>query len=235
MKKLILSLTLILAVTFTAIAQPGRTVRKKVVRKYYSSTPAPRPRPWHKGNTYDYRGLGELRLHLAGELGFTDIAGIFYHVYPNHFSAGGMMEVQTGRWLSLGLGAEYYATRSDSYNSLYQNDLSYFRSVPIYANIRLSSPGPGAKCFVEARAGYAIPLNVVGVGSPADYYVTQGFFTGGGIGISCYGNNISVGMNTIDIRNYNGIALLENNNGHGTPNIITDFYIRYSYAIPLNY
>lgn len=210
MKKLILSLTLILAVSLTAMAQPGRTVRK-----------------------YYYDNIGELRLHAIGELGFTDLGGIFFHEYPYHYSAGGMLEVQTGRLLSLGLGAEYYGTRNIDYSSMNDMDQPYFQSLPVYANVRLSTAGYGTQFFVEARAGYAFAMNTVGVGRPATYYETQGLFTGGGIGFSCYGNHISVGMNAIDISNNKGVVLLDSY--YGEPGIITDFYIRYSYSFPLNY
>ena len=112
-------------------------------------------------------------------------------------------------------------------------DQPYFTSLPIYGNLRLSTPNHGVKFFVEARAGYAFPLNAVTISNPYRTCETRGFFTGGGIGLNGYGNSISIGMNAIDVSNYDGIILLYDSNSGRSP-IITDFYIRYSYAIPLN-
>lgn len=228
MKKLLLSLGLILAITLSANAQPGRRVHR-----HYGHVPAPRPR--YEAPLPFYDDIGQLRFHVAGELGINDLSGIFFHEYPYHFSAGGMLEVQTGRLLSLGLGAEYYATHNISFNNMQSMDRPYFTSLPVYANLRLSTPGNVAKFFVEVRAGYAFPLNYVTIGNSYGAYETRGFFTGGGIGFGCYGNNISIGMNAIDVNKYNGPVLHDGQGvGHGGRNIITDFYLRYSYAIPLN-
>lgn len=209
MKKIVISFILILAVVFSAGAQPHH-----------------RPHPRHEDRPF--APAPEVRLHIAGELGIDDPAAIFWHNPPRHYSIGAMAELQVGRRLSLGVGAEYYGTQSRRSN----NYLTYYNSVPVYGNIRLSSAGHGAKLFAEVRAGYAIPVNVVGVGSPTTYYETRGLFTGGGIGLSCYGNSISIGVNAIDVANHNGFVLM--NGGPGSAHVITDFYLRYSYAIPLN-
>lgn len=208
MKKLILSFCLILAFVISAGAQPHR-----------------RPRPYEE--YYHYSNIGEARLHIAGELGIADPVAFFWHRAPRHYSIGAMGEIQVGRRLSLGLGAEFFGTRI--YDQAYPG---YYNSVPVYGNIRLSSPGYGTKVFVEARVGYAIPVNTVSMGYPTSYYETRGLFTGGGIGLNCFGNNISIGINAVDVRNYEGYTLqgLEGR----PPRIITNFYLRYSYAIPLN-
>lgn len=146
------------------------------------------------------------------------------HEYPYHYSIGAMGEVQLGRMLSLGLGAEYYGTRS-----IYphQADKPYLNSVPVYANIRLSTPGWGSKFFLEARAGYAIPVGSVNVSGTN--YAAKGFFTGAGCGVSCFGSNISIGINALDVNNGYSQSLY-----HTGSDIVTDVYLRYSFAIPVN-
>lgn len=208
MKKLILSISLILAFVLSAGAQPHR-----------------RPRPYEE--YYHYSNIGEARLHIAGELGIADPIAFFWHRAPRHYSIGAMGEIQVGRRLSLGLGAEFFGTRIND-----QTYPAYYNSVPVYGNIRLSSPGYGTKVFVEARVGYAIPVNTISMGYPTNYYETRGLFTGGGVGLNCYGNNISIGINAIDVRNYEGYTL-QGLDGR-PPRVITNFYLRYSYAIPLN-
>ena len=221
MKRLIISLSLILAVAFSASAQfHHRPGPRHPSRRYYA--PAPNPNHHHTGRYEDNRG--ELRFHIAGELGITDIHGIFIHEYPYHYSVGGMAEAQVGRMLSLGLGAEYYGTRSIR---PHQADKPYLNCVPIYGNIRLATPGRGAQLFVEARAGYAIPTGSVFVNGTQ--YVAKGFFTGAGLGISCYGSNLSIGVNALDVNNGYYQSMY-----HTSSDIITDIYLRYSYAIPLN-
>ena len=198
MKKLLLSLGLILAITLSANAQ----------------------RPRHHAPARYHNNIGEVRMHVIGELGLYDVGNIFYHEYPRHYSIGAMAESQLGRMLSIGLGAEYYGTRGIYTNNAYR---PYLNSVPVYGNLRLSTPGWDARCFIEGRAGYAFPIGSVSVSGT--HYAARGFFTGAGIGITLYGSNISVGVNTIDV-----------NNGFGENNhrdVVTDVYLRYSYAIPL--
>lgn len=208
MKKIILSFCLLLAFVLSAGAQPHH-----------------RPRP-HQ-DYYTYSNIGEARLHIAGELGISDPVAFFWHRAPRHYSIGAMGEIQVGRRLSLGLGAEFYGTRIND-----QSYPSYYNSVPVYGNIRLSSPGYGTKVFVEARVGYAIPVNTVSMGYPTSYYETRGLFTGGGVGLNCYGSNISIGINAIDLTYRYGITPTNGNTGRS--GVITNFYLRYSYAIPLN-
>lgn len=206
MKKILLSFSLILAFVISAGAQPHH-----------------RPRP-HQ-DYYHYSNIGEARLHIAGELGIADPVALFWHRVPRHYSIGAMGEIQIGRRLSLGLGAEYYGTNDLTYPA-------YFNSVPVYGNIRLSSPGYGTKVFVEARVGYAIPTNTIGMGFPETYYETRGLFTGGGIGLNCFNNNISIGINAIDVTSHYGVTPMDGSSWRSR--VITNVYLRYSYAIPLN-
>lgn len=226
MKKLLLSLVLILAVTFTASAQ-HHVVKRTYKTKHTYTTPAPSPRP---RPSYPYTGVGELRFHVVGELGFLDLGGFFMHRLPRHYSAGAMAEYQAGRILSLGLGAEFYGSRLMDY-SPYYND--YLNCVPIYGMVRLSTPNRHSRLFVEGKVGYAIPTNLVYVSSPASPMAAQGLYTSAGVGLSFFGSNLSVGFNSIDRRSVgsNQPILL---NGSTSAGMFTDFYLRYSYAIPLN-
>lgn len=228
MKKLLLSLGILLVLTGTANAQ-WRTVRRQHVRHNYYTAPA-RQRPRPQTQAPYYYGIGDVRLHVVGELGISDPIGVFWHQYPEHYSIGGMAEVQTGRHLSLGLGAEYYGTSSitDHYDVP-----DYLNTVPIYGNIRLSSAGRNTKLFVEGRVGYAIATNQALATNPYRYVEAQGFYTGLGVGFSCYGNSFSVGFNSIDLRNPLSNQFILYNNGSKT--MVTDFYLRYSFAIPMNY
>lgn len=211
MRRIFLLISLILAITLSAGAQiHHKPSPRKLAKQQY--VPAPKPHPSPHVSYYD--GIGEFRLHITGDLGINDLEGLFWHEYPCHYSIGGMAEIQTGRLLSLGLGAEYYGTLCNNPHNA--ND-DYYNCVPVYGNVRLSTPGYSAKFFVEARAGYAIPLNTVST------YKAEGLFTGAGIGFSIYGNNFSVGINVIDITN----------GSSDLPDRATDFYLRYSYAISL--
>lgn len=221
MKKIILSLGIILAIVLTANAQPGRPPRRAPY-KPYRYAPAPRP----SGPRFDNIGLA--RLHINGELGIADIGGFFRHQAPKHFGVGLMAEVQTSRLFSIGLGADYYATHTDYRYA----DRPYYMSLPVYANLRLTTPGYGVRFFLEARAGYAIPLNTVTVGNSYNTYQARGFFTGGGIGFNFYGNSLSIGVNAIDVRGSRGFT--PQGPSADDRYVISNFYLRYSYAIPLN-
>ena len=225
MKKLLLSFVLILAVTITASAQHHVVKRTyKTQNTYTTPAPSPRPRP-----SYPYTGVGELRLHVVGELGFLDLGGFFMHRFPRHYSAGAMAEYQAGRIFSLGLGAEFYGSHLDY--SPYIND--YLNCVPIYGMVRLSTPNRHSRLFVEGKVGYAIPVNQAYMGNPGGMVAAQGFYTSAGVGLSFFGSNLSVGFNSIDKRSVVSTQpmLLSGSTSAG---MFTDFYLRYSYAIPLN-
>ena len=227
MKRIILSLSLILAIVLSAGAQPYRRPHPiRPVRRHYIPAPKQHSRSQYI-TPYDY-SVGDVRLHILGELGLHDIGGIFMHNLPYHYSVGGMAEFQAGQCLSLGLGAEFYGTRH--INRTHFTDGLYLNCVPIYGNVRLSTTGR-VKLFAEARAGYAIPTNqVINQGQGL---VAQGFYTGAAVGFGFYGNNFSFGFNSIDIRNVNTLqAVYYQGCDHKV--IATDFYLRYSYAIPLN-
>ena len=212
MKKLLLSLVLVLAVTISASAQ-------------YRPYPKPCPQPAPK---YYYNPVGQLRLHVVGELGFLDLGGFFVHRMPRHYSVGAMAEFQAGRVFSLGLGAEFYGSRAMTYNQY--NYYEYLNCVPVYGMVRLSTPNAHSRLFVEGKVGYAIPVNRVSTNIPGGVVAAQGFYTSAGLGVSFYGSNISIGFNSIDMRNQ--FVLLDGPSS--SAGMFTDFYLRYSFALPMN-
>ena len=159
-----------------------------------------------------------------------DIGGLFMHNMPYHYSVGGMAEFQTGQFLSLGVGAGYYGTRHIN-NNHFANE-SYLNCVPLYGNIRLSTNG-WIRLFAEARAGYAFATNQVYVSNQGGNLAAQGFYTGAAVGLDFNNNNFSVGFNSVDISHADTYQpVYQNGSNHKL--IATDFYLRYSYAIPLN-
>lgn len=233
MKKTLLFLVLILAVTLSANAQRRHKVTRSYKSKHTYTTTAPRPRPrprtrpWFQRPERYYDNVGEVRLHVGGELGIMDLGGIFMHEAPHHYGVGAMAELQAGRMLSVGLGTDFYGSRGMDHH--FQSD-EYLNCVPVYGMVRLSTPGSSTKLFVEARAGYAIPLNQVYARNLYRDVAAQGFYTGAGLGLSFYGSNLSVGFNSIDLHPCHSLL----NNGNSSKGMFTDIYLRYSYAIPLN-
>lgn len=233
MKKTLLILALIFSVAFSANAQRRHTVTRTYKSKHTYTTSAPRPRPrprtrpWFQRPDRYFNDIGEVRLHVGGELGIMDLGGIFMHEAPRHYDVGGMAELQAGRMLSLGLGADFYGSRGMDRDQFTSDE--YLNCVPVYGMVRLSTPGNPTKLFVEARAGYAIPINQVYANRPGRNVVAQGFYTGAGIGLGFYGSNLSVGFNSIDLRPCHTMHNCSSSTG-----MFTDVYLRYSYAIPLN-
>lgn len=226
MKKIILILVLALSVVLSANAQPHRRHRALPPRTYHVAPTPP--------DIFD--NTGDIRLHVAGEIGFTDIGGLFMHQAPYHYSAGCMVEYQTSRCLSLGLGADFYGIRH--INEKVFTSGNYLNCVPIYGNVRVNTTG-FTKFFAELQLGYAIPTNQISLGQPEGTTIVQiptqakGFYSGAAVGISFYGNNVSVGFNSIDIINAETHQPLYHN-GSNRKVMATDFYLRYSYAFPLN-
>lgn len=210
MKKLLLSIGLLFAITLSASAQFGPNAHNVPIYRHFNNT-------------------GELRLHVAGELGFADIGGIFIHEMPYHYSVGGMIEYQTARRFSIGLGTEFYGFRHIDYTEI--SNGRFLNCVPVYANARVNSTGR-TRFFAEAKLGYAIPTNRVYLNNIQGNVAAQGFYTGAAIGLMFSGNNISVGFNSLDICNVDTHEPVYYSNNRKM--IATDFYIRYSYAFPLN-
>ena len=205
------------------------TVTRTYKSKHTYTAPHPKPRPRPALDRY-YDPIGELRLHVTGELGFFDLSGLFMHRLPRHYSVGAVAEFQAGRVFSVGVGAEFYGSRGmNRYN---YSDI-YLNCVPVFGMARLSTPGR-TKLFVEARVGYAIPINQVYLNDPGHTVAAQGLYTSAGVGLNFFGNNISVGFNGIDLRNVTPNQIIPLNNNSIWKRMFTDFFLRYSYAIPLN-
>ncbi len=221
MKKFLLSVCLLLAVTLTAEAQmrPPRSryrhaPRRTVVR------PEPRKVPCV------YTPKGEFRVHAIGDLGFWDFGAIFDHKIPYHFSVGGMVEYQLGHCTSVGLGAEYYSSYGEHCRLFENMQETYIHTVPVYASLKFTLPYVPVSPFIEGRIGYSIPAGHVTCNDPGGEhrYISTGLYTGGGIGIKIYRVYLSCGVSVIDV--------VDNDLGYGSgrKDIIRDFYTRLSFA-----
>ena len=217
MKRLMLTLSLLVMMAVSAEAQYHRpSGRYHRPMRNYSATRVRTPRA--------PRDLGfernTLKLHIMGEVGLTDVGSVFYHRGISHFGAGMMLEYQPAHIFSIGVGANFNAG-SNRQRPYFDN---FMYSVPIYANFRLSTPGY-VRFFVEGRIGGALPLYIT-----QNDYIAQGLYTGGGMGLSVGGSNISVGANVTDLYP-NGYDAPRHFGYHG--DVLVEFYLRYSYAFRL--
>lgn len=222
MKKLLLSLALLLSISLTANAQSIK-----------------RPNPNHRRHHVEYANpnslryvqqmpdyVGEFRFHVMGSLGPGSIVQLFRRYNPNDFMVGGLLEYQAGRAVSLGIGGEFYGSYCNR-NRRYYPDLDFYTySVPVYANLRLMVPNSVVRPFVEGRIGYAIPVS-----SAYSYYYNtnmqaEGLFTGLGFGIVIGQSDFTFGFNVTDLYN-------KANPNNAPWGYFTDFYFRYSYAFGL--
>lgn len=227
MKKTLLSIVLLLAIALTGQAQVERRPNPR-----HRHHPAPTRTIPHYHTRYIPDFSGDFRIHAIADVGLFDMEALIFHNYPSHFSLGAMAEYQIGRVVSLGLGAEFYSSRGVYNHTLHNNmDQLYLRSLPIYANLRLSVPGNGLRPFVEGRAGYAIPLGTVSVYNTGNAvvptYEAGGLYTGVAAGLTYGGSNFSVGFTCTDLHNVT-------DGYNGRRSLLTDFYIRYSYAFRVN-
>ena len=223
MKKIMLSLCLLIVLSVSAEAQ-ARPPRPR--HRHQPSRTVVQPRqPRRPARTYN--PAGEFRIHVIGDLGVGDFAAIFHHDIPYHFSVGGMAEYQLGRATSIGIGAEYYTSYGERCALLHNMQETYLHTLPIYANLRFAVPGAPVTPFIEGRVGYSIPLNTVTCLDPngVHRYQSTGLYTGGAIGLKIYRANLSIGLSVIDVvdadRGFNG----------GRKDIITDYYVRLSFAL----
>lgn len=222
MKKLMLSVCLLLAVVFTAEAQ----VRSPHPRhRHQPRRTIVQPRQRHAPDRI-YSPVGEFRFHVYGELGSNDFSAVFMHEIPYHFSVGGMAEYQIGHITSIGIGAEYYSSYGEHCRLFEYMQQTYIHTLPIYANLKLSLPDAPISPFVEGRIGYSVPLGEVTCNDPegVSHYKSTGLYTGGAVGIKIYRVNLSFGVSAIDVVDsdlgFNG----------GRQDVITDYYVRLSYA-----
>ena len=222
MKKTLLSLCLLLALTITAVAQPRppRPRYRHVPRRTVVRPRAP------KHHEYSYSPVGTYRFHVIGDLGVSDLGAIFVHEIPYHFSVGGMAEYQVGRITNLGIGAEYYSSYGEHCRLFKNMQETYIHTLPIYANLKFSLPDTPISPFIEGRIGFSAPLGEVTCNDPdgVRHYMATGLYTGGAVGLRIYRTHLSFGVSAIDIVDsalgFNG----------GRKDVITDYYVRLSFA-----
>lgn len=223
MKKILLSLCLLIVLSISAEAQPRHPrpryrhqPRKTMVQNQKSNRPS-----------RSYNPVGEVRIHVLGDLGVNDFGAIFHHDIPYHFSVGGMAEYQVGHVTSLGIGAEYYTSYGENCHLFQNMQETYIHTLPVYANLRFMAPHASITPFIEGRLGYSIPLNTVTCNDfdGVHHYKSTGLYTGGAIGLKIYRTNLSLGVSVIDVVD----ARLGFNGGR--KDIITDYYLRLSFML----
>lgn len=222
MKKLLLSLCLLFALSISSEAQirPPRPHHR-----HHPKRTVVQPRQRHSPDR-TYNPIGEYRFHVFGELGSNDFGAVFMHEIPYHFSVGGMAEYQVGHVTSIGVGAEYYSSYGEHCHLFNNMQETYIHTLPIYANLKLTLPHAPISPFVEGRIGYSVPLGEVTCNDPegVHHYKSTGMYTGGAVGIKIYHTQLSFGMSAIDIVDsdlgFNG----------GRKDVITDYYVRFSFA-----
>lgn len=219
MKKLLLSLALFLSLTINTNAQTPHRHRyhRQVPAREYQHRPYRQTRVEHYPST-----MGDFRLHVIGDIGTCDFGGLFWHRLPVHYTVGAMAEYQVGHATSLGLGAEFYSTY---YRNPYYGYRDYLRSVPIYGNLRFSALCGPVRPFVEGRVGYALPLSSFAYGNQE--LRSGGLYTGGAVGLTIYGLNLSFGISAVDVMSY-----MPN---YYVKDVIVDYSFRVSYAFGGSY
>ena len=222
MKKLLLSLCLLFALSISSEAQirPPRPHHR-----HHPKRTVVQPRQRHTPDR-TYNPIGEYRFQVFGELGSNDFGAVFMHEIPYHFSVGGMAEYQVGHVTSIGVGAEYYSSYGEHCHLFNNMQETYIHTLPIYANLKLTLPHAPISPFVEGRIGYSVPLGEVTCNDPegVHHYKSTGMFTSGAVGIKIYRTQLSFGMSAIDVVDsdlgFNG----------GRKDVITDYYVRLSFA-----
>lgn len=222
MKKLLLSLCLLFALSISSEAQirPPRPHHR-----HHPKRTVVQPRQRHSPDR-TYNPIGEYRFQVFGELGSNDFGAVFMHEIPYHFSVGGMAEYQVGHVTSIGVGAEYYSSYGEHCHLFNNMQETYIHTLPIYANLKLTVPHAPISPFVEGRIGYSVPLGEVTCNDPegVHHYKSTGMFTSGAVGIKIYRTQLSFGMSAIDVVDsdlgFNG----------GRKDVITDYYVRLSFA-----
>ena len=222
MKKLVLSLCLLFVLSISSEAQirPPRPHHR-----HHPKRTVVQPREKHHPDR-TYNPVGAFQFQLYGELGSNDFGAVFMHEIPYHFSVGGMAEYQVGHVTSLGIGAEYYSSFGEHCRLFDNMQETYIHTLPVYANLKLALPHAPITPFVEGRIGYSVPLGYVTCNDMdgVHYYKSMGLYTGGDVGIKIYRTQLSFGMSAIDI--------VDNELGFngGRKDVITDYYVRLSFA-----
>lgn len=220
MKKTVLALCLLFALTLTAEAQRPHRPRYRHHPPRAMEQPHERPAPRF------YNPYGEFRFHVYGELGHGDFGAIFRHDIPYHFSVGGLAEYQIGRCTSIGLGAEFLSSYGEHCSLFHNMQDTYIHTLPVYANLKLELPNAPVSPFIEGRIGYSVPLGSVTCLDPegVHHYKAQGLYTGAAIGLKIYRVYLSWGLSVFDV--------VDADYGLVGPrmDVITDYYIRLSFA-----
>lgn len=221
MKKMLLSVCLVLTLVLTAGAQtrPPRPRHRQPARKTISK---PRPRD-PKAVSFP----GDFRFHVLADLGYGDLSAIFMHEIPYHFSVGGLAECQVGRMTSVGIGAEYFSSYGQDCYLFDNMQETYIHAVPLYANLRLTLPRAAVSPFVEGRIGYSIPAGRVTCfdHDRVNYYEAKGLYTGGSVGVKIHRTYLSCGVSVIDV-----VDSQLGYSGGGKSDVLTDYYVRLSFA-----
>ena len=221
MKKSLFALCLLLALSISTEAQ----IRPPHLRhRHHPQRTVVQPREEYAPRHYS--PVGEVRFHVFGELGSDDFGAVFMHEIPYHFSVGGLAEYQIGHLTSIGIGAEYYSSYGERCQLFSNMQETYIHTLPIYANLKLSLPNASISPFIEGHIGYSAPLGKVTCNDPegVHHYQSMGLYTGGAVGLRIYRTWLSFGMSAIDIVDadlgFNG----------GRQDVITDYYVRLSFA-----
>ena len=154
MKKLLLTLTLLLMISLTSGAQNAKRPNPRYRHHTEYSQSELRH---HARHIPDY--VGDVRFHVMGSIGQGGIIDLFRHRNPRMFTVGGMLEYQAGRAVSIGLGGEFYGSYC-SWSRPYPDLDFYTYSRPVYGNLRLMIPTGEVRPFIEGRIGYAAQYNV---------------------------------------------------------------------------
>lgn len=211
MKKILLTFALLLSLTLNMNAQTYHRYYRDEPRREY------RHRPYREVRGEQYSPMGVFRLHVVGDLGTCDFPRVFWRYRPVHFSAGVMGEYQVGHVTSVGLGVEFYSTY---YSAYYSGYYSYLRSLPIYGNLRFSTPTGPVRPYIEGRIGYAPSLNTFVYNGQE--FRSGGLYTGGAIGLTIYNVNLAFGISAVDVMRYSA--------GYYVQDYVIDYSFRISFA-----
>lgn len=221
MKKLLLTLALLLMISLTSGAQNAKRPNPRYRHHTEYSQSGSRH---HARHIPDY--VGDVRFHVMGSIGQGGIIDLFRHRNPRMFTVGGMLEYQAGRAVSIGLGGEFYGSYC-SWSRPYPDLDFYTYSLPVYGNLRLMIPTGKVRPFIEGRIGYAIPLRSAYSYRYQTDFQAEGLFTGFGFGLVVGHSNFSIGMNFTDLYD------VYERHGRVPWNGFDDFYFRYSFAFGL--
>ena len=118
---------------------------------------------------------GQMNLSVYGQLGLFDIAVALDHLifgssdWVNHVGLGTAFEYRITDGFSLGVGAEFHASSGVHSNLMRAHD-KMMLALPVYGDARLYFGHYKVRPFVEARLGYAFPLNTVNVAKNYEPY-----------------------------------------------------------------